>query len=135
MDIKKLQAGRRVVVRYLDTNINGEFVKKLREKYKLTQIALANVLGVSKKTIEKWEQGVNSIKGSSAVLLSLIDEYPDILSRIREVKIVPAKYSMTFNYSDSYRENGVTYTNIDNMKVGQLTQTILYPSGTNTVVA
>lgn len=135
MDIKKLQAGRRVVVRYLDTNINGEFVKKLREKYKLTQIALANVLGVSKKTIEKWEQGVNSVKGSSAVLLSLIDEYPDILSRIREVKIVPAKYSMTFNYSDSYRENSVTYTNIGNMKAEQLTQTLPYTLEADTVVA
>ena len=37
MDIKKLQAGKKVVVRYLDTNINGEFVKKLREKYNIAK--------------------------------------------------------------------------------------------------
>jgi len=46
--------------------VDGVLVVKLfRADHRLTQAALANIMGVKKKTIEKWEQGVNKVSGSS----------------------------------------------------------------------
>ena len=41
----------------VDEIVDKEFVKKLREKFDMTQLVFATVLGISKKTVEKWEQG------------------------------------------------------------------------------
>ena len=38
--------------------ITGTVIKELREKKKLTQKELAEILCVSEKTISKWENGV-----------------------------------------------------------------------------
>ena len=59
--------------------INNEFLKKYREKMGFTQIRLANILSVTKKTIEKWEQGKNPIKGAAATLLYLLDSKPELV--------------------------------------------------------
>lgn len=39
--------------------INGELIKRLREKNGMTQSDLAGKIGVSDKTISKWETGVS----------------------------------------------------------------------------
>ena len=38
-------------------------IKELREKNNVTQLQLADKLGVSDKTISKWETGVSPTKG------------------------------------------------------------------------
>ena len=38
--------------------ITGAVIKTLREKNKMTQLQLADTLGVSDKTVSKWETGV-----------------------------------------------------------------------------
>ena len=65
--------------------------KEFRKNNQLTQVALANILGVTKKTIEKWEQGVNNINGSSAVLLKLLNDNPSLLSQLYSVKVAEGK--------------------------------------------
>ena len=57
----------------------------------MTQIALANILGVKKKTIEKWEQGANNVNGSSAVLLKLLNDNPELISQLYSVKVTTGK--------------------------------------------
>ncbi|OON87502.1 hypothetical protein BXO88_04355 [Oribacterium sp. C9] len=37
--------------------ITGTAIKKLREQRKMTQLQLAEILGVSEKTVSKWESG------------------------------------------------------------------------------
>ena len=37
----------------------GAVIKELREKQKMTQLQLADRLGVSDKTVSKWETGVS----------------------------------------------------------------------------
>ena len=37
--------------------VTGSVIKELREKNKLTQLQLADKLGVSDKTVSKWETG------------------------------------------------------------------------------
>ena len=86
INIEKLLESKRVEVSYIDVQIDKNFVKTFRKKYQLTQAALANVLGVTKKTIEKWEQGVNNINGSSAVLLRLLENNPELLHQIYSVE-------------------------------------------------
>ncbi len=58
----------------IDNKISSSTVKQIREEHNMSQAFFARVLGVSKKTIEKWEQGKNPITGTSARLLYLIKE-------------------------------------------------------------
>lgn len=39
--------------------VTGAAIKKLREKQQLTQAELAELLGVSDRTVSKWETGVS----------------------------------------------------------------------------
>ena len=91
IDINKLLESKRLEVKITEIKIDKHFVKQFRTNNHLTQIALANVLGVTKKTIEKWEQGVNNINGSSAVLLKLLNDNPTLLSQLYSVKVVEGK--------------------------------------------
>ena len=45
-------------VKVMNQYVTGAVIKKLREKNKMTQLQLAERLGVSDKTISKWETGV-----------------------------------------------------------------------------
>lgn len=71
-----------------DSIVNRDFVKDLRLNLDLTQKVLGDVLGVTKKTIEKWEQGVNPIKGPSARLIYLIDNNHNLVNELFKVNIV-----------------------------------------------
>lgn len=43
--------------------VTGIIIKELRERNKMTQLQLADKLGVTDKTISKWETGVSQTKG------------------------------------------------------------------------
>jgi len=88
MNIKKLSEAERIEVRVTEASVDNTFVKQFREKQHLTQVALANVLGVKKKTVEKWEQGANPVNGSSAVLLKLLNDNPGLISQLYSVQIM-----------------------------------------------
>ncbi|MDY0278744.1 MAG: helix-turn-helix domain-containing protein [Acholeplasma sp.] len=68
--------------------VDKKYVKDLRLNLNLTQKVLGDVLGVTKKTIEKWEQGVNPIKGPSARLIYLIDNNHNLVNELYSVNIV-----------------------------------------------
>ena len=87
INIDKLLESKRVEVVFAEINVNGEYVKQFRKNHGLTQIALANIIGVTKKTVEKWEQGVNKVSGSSAVLLKLLNDNPDLLEQLYKVSV------------------------------------------------
>ena len=68
--------------------VNNSFVRNLRLELNLTQKVFSDVLGVSKKTIEKWEQGANPVKGTSARLLYIIDGNHELVNDLYKVNIV-----------------------------------------------
>lgn len=68
--------------------IDNDFVKTLRTNLDLTQKVFGNVLGVTKKTIEKWEQGANPIKGPAARLLYLIEDNNKLVNKLYSVNII-----------------------------------------------
>lgn len=45
--------------------VTGTTIKELREKNKITQVQLAEKLGVSDKTVSKWETGVPKLKDTT----------------------------------------------------------------------
>ncbi len=65
--------------------IDKNFLKQLRTSLNMSQSLFASYLGVTKKAVEKWEQGINRIKGPVKVLLYLINDDPNILSKIVRV--------------------------------------------------
>lgn len=87
IDISKLLESTRLEITFADVNVDRDFIKAFRKEYGLTQTALANMLGVTKKTIEKWEQGKNNVGGSSAVLLKLLNDNPNLIEQLYRVKV------------------------------------------------
>lgn len=87
IDINKLLESTRLEITFANVNVDRGFVKSFRKEHGLTQIALANILGVTKKTIEKWEQGKNNVGGSSAVLLKLLNDNPSLIEQLYSVKV------------------------------------------------
>lgn len=53
-------------------HIQGDEIKKIRESLDCSQSMLAEILGVSKKTIEYWEAGKNVPSGPAQRLLALM---------------------------------------------------------------
>lgn len=51
-------------------------VKAIRAKTGLTQTRFADVLGVSKRTLENWEQGRRQPTGPARALLKILDANP-----------------------------------------------------------
>jgi putative transcriptional regulator len=53
-------------------------VKAIRAKTGLTQERFASVVGVSKRTLENWEQGRRQPTGPARALLKILDANPNL---------------------------------------------------------
>ena len=58
------------------------FVAKARLKTGLTQAEFAGLLGVSKRTLEQWEQGRRQPSGAAKTLIKVASLHPKVLSKI-----------------------------------------------------
>jgi putative transcriptional regulator len=52
----------------------------------LSQAEFAAALGVSKRTLENWEQGRAEPTGPAKVLLNLVAKYPDTVKRLAKIR-------------------------------------------------
>jgi putative transcriptional regulator len=52
---------------------NPEQIRKLRDRYRLSQAVLASILNTSLSTVQKWEIGEKHPSGPSLKMLSLLD--------------------------------------------------------------
>ena len=57
-------------------------IVRTRMKSGLTQEQFANMLGVSKRTLEQWEQGRRQPSGAAKTLLRVAELHPEILRQI-----------------------------------------------------
>ena len=62
---------------------NAADVVAVRKKLNLTQQGLANVVGVSTRTVEAWEAGRNKPNGSARHMLYLLGKDERILSLLK----------------------------------------------------
>lgn len=79
--IEKVNAKASIVVeKKIEVEVDKKYIKDLRLKLKLTQSAFAEVLGVTKKSVEKWEQGINKINGSARKIVEILNDNPEMVS-------------------------------------------------------
>ena len=74
-DIKKYgkSQGRRTTYNVIPPTIySADEVRKIRNKSGYSQAVFAQCLGVSKKTVEAWEEGVNNPSGPASRILFLL---------------------------------------------------------------
>lgn len=64
-------------------DFNAAEIKTIRTNLGMTQILFANLIGVSKKTVEAWEAGKNSPNGAATRMLSLIKADPDLPQKMK----------------------------------------------------
>lgn len=71
-------------VQLTETVITSGKIKEIRKRKNLSQTLFAQLLNVSPSSVRQWEQGKRTPKGSTKVLLELLDKFPHILDyRIR----------------------------------------------------
>lgn len=61
---------------------NKAEVKEVREQLNVSQPIFAKILGVSDDTVKAWERGANKPSGSSARLIQIAKEDPQIFKQI-----------------------------------------------------
>ena len=57
-------------------------VARVRIKSGLSQADFASVLGVSKRTLEQWEQGRREPSGAAKTLLRIAERHPEVLVEV-----------------------------------------------------
>ena len=57
-------------------------VAQVRLKSGLSQAEFAAVLGVSKRTLEQWEQGRREPSGAAKTLLKIAERHPEVLVEV-----------------------------------------------------
>ncbi|MDB5989936.1 MAG: helix-turn-helix domain protein [Herbaspirillum sp.] len=54
--------------------VSPDQVRRIREKWHVSQPVLAKQMGTSASTVKKWENGANPVKGPAAIVLRLIEK-------------------------------------------------------------
>jgi putative transcriptional regulator len=60
----------------------AEFFVAAREKFNVSRAVWANMLRVSPRTVEKWEQG-GQVSPLAATFVELVSHYPDTIERLQ----------------------------------------------------
>ena len=83
-------------------------IKRLREALGLTQEKLAELLGCSRPTVERWERSPGAVKGPIAVLVHMLLDHPEYMASRR----IPEKtYPLRLMYM--YRQQLCTIIDVD----------------------
>ena len=56
-------------------------IRSLRDRFGLSQSQMAIYLGVSKKTLQNWEQGIRTPSAAAQTLLLVLEKEPDAVMR------------------------------------------------------
>lgn len=66
--------------------ITAEDLKRIRKKFGVTQKEFAEIIHVSKPTVERWERSDEKITGPVVLLIQMLDRYPDFIDSIKVPK-------------------------------------------------
>jgi len=64
-------------------------VPKIRKSMKLTPTQFANKFGISYKTVQHWEKGDRRPTGAARILLAILENEPNIISKYLSVGRMP----------------------------------------------
>lgn len=76
--VREMKAGKKGHVHTIDVSD----VTEARQKVGLSQAQFAELLGVSKRTLQDWEQGRREPSGAAKSLLTIAKKRPDVLREI-----------------------------------------------------
>jgi len=65
--------------------VSPAFIRKTRQKLKLSRGVFARKLYTNARTLENWEQGRGKPNAQAVALLRLVSQYPDTLARLDRV--------------------------------------------------
>lgn len=65
--------------------VSADELKAIREKLKLSRPVFAHYLRTNPRTLENWEQGRAKPNAQAALLIHLVDRYPDTVKRLANV--------------------------------------------------
>ena len=65
------------------TRVELSEASEARAKVGLSQKAFAELLGVSTRTLQEWEQGRRSLTGAAKTLLRVAAAHPEVLQELR----------------------------------------------------
>ena len=63
--------------------VTGSDIKRVRKTLRLTQKKFAELVGVSKATMERWETKEDKITGPVVLLLKILEDHPGMLRKYR----------------------------------------------------
>lgn len=67
--------------------ITPELILDTREKLHMSRAIFALKIGVSARTLEKWEQGKTIPNDQAVTLILLVRKYPDTLKRLEDINV------------------------------------------------
>jgi len=67
-----------------------EYFVSVREKFNVSRAVWANMLRVSPRTVEKWEQG-GQASPLAAMFIELVSQYPDTIERLQALPKLASK--------------------------------------------
>lgn len=90
MDESKRDIGQEILDAVLEMKAGGgrrftapiPEIVEIRHKVDMSQAEFAELLGVSVRTLQEWEQGRRKPSGAAASLLVLADKRPDVLREV-----------------------------------------------------
>ncbi|MFD2228957.1 helix-turn-helix domain-containing protein [Alkalimarinus sediminis] len=62
--------------------VTSEELVSLRERLQLSQAVFAGFLRINKRTLENWEQGRVKPNSQAALLIKMVEKYPDTIQRL-----------------------------------------------------
>ncbi len=65
--------------------ITGEEVIGLRKRLNLSRAVFANYLRTNQRTIENWEQGRAQPNAQAALLIKLVEKYPETVDHLKTI--------------------------------------------------
>lgn len=86
-------------------NYTKDRIKEIRNSLHVTQKVFADIIGVSKKTIEAWECGKNIPHGPAQRMLEIIDKNNNVISECAIAKIAKAEEKSVRHISASTKKH------------------------------
>ncbi len=88
--LREEREGKRTLKTYTVTQseppkVSAEELVCLRESLHLSRPVFAGVLRTNARTLENWEQGRAKPNAQAAVLIKLVEKYPDMVERLAVV--------------------------------------------------
>lgn len=65
--------------------VTAEEIVALRQKLHLSQSVFAQKLRLNPETLKNWEQSKSKPNGQAALLIKLVEKYPDMIERLASV--------------------------------------------------